>query len=92
MPNVALIHPPACDPTAPYLAVPMLAGFLRAHGVDVLPVDANVRHDPSATANVTSTAACEGVFDPGPPHARTNVIAPSASFFIGHLRRARRGA
>lgn len=41
-PVVALIYPPTCDPTAPYLSVPMLTGFLRAHGVDVLPVDANV--------------------------------------------------
>jgi len=40
--KVALIHPPSADPTAPYLAVPMLTGFLRANGVDVLPIDANV--------------------------------------------------
>jgi hypothetical protein len=40
--RVALVYPPACDPTAPYLAVPTLTGFLRAHGVEVLPVDANV--------------------------------------------------
>lgn len=40
--RVALIYPPAADPTAPYLAVPMLTGFLRMHGVDVLPIDANV--------------------------------------------------
>jgi radical SAM superfamily enzyme YgiQ (UPF0313 family) len=40
--KIALVYPPTCDPTAPYLAVPMLAGFLRAHGVEVLPVDANV--------------------------------------------------
>lgn len=40
--KIALVYPPTCDPTAPYLAVPMLTGFLRAHGVDVLPVDANV--------------------------------------------------
>jgi anaerobic magnesium-protoporphyrin IX monomethyl ester cyclase len=40
--SLALIYPPTCDPTAPYLAVPMLTGFLRAHGVEVLPVDANV--------------------------------------------------
>src|SRR5580692_7376599 len=40
--RVALIYPPTCDPTAPYLAVPMLTGFLRAHGVDVLPIDANI--------------------------------------------------
>jgi hypothetical protein len=40
--KVALIHPPTCDPTAPYLAIPTLAAFLRARGVEVLPVDANL--------------------------------------------------
>ena len=40
--KVALIYPPSCDPTAPYLSVPMLTGFLRAHGVGVVPIDANV--------------------------------------------------
>src|SRR4051794_29197349 len=40
--KIALVYPPTCDPTAPYLAVPMLTGFLRANGVTVLPVDANV--------------------------------------------------
>jgi anaerobic magnesium-protoporphyrin IX monomethyl ester cyclase len=40
--SIALVYPPACDPTAPYLAVPMLTAFLRRAGVDVLPVDANV--------------------------------------------------
>jgi radical SAM superfamily enzyme YgiQ (UPF0313 family) len=40
--RVALIYPPTCDPTAPYLAVPMLTGFLRSEGVDVLPIDANI--------------------------------------------------
>src|ERR1700690_3769716 len=40
--KIALIYPPTCDPTAPYLAVPMLTGFLRGHGVEVLPVDANI--------------------------------------------------
>src|SRR5689334_13854661 len=40
--RVALVYPPTCDPTAPYLAVPMLTGFLRAAGVEVLPIDANV--------------------------------------------------
>jgi anaerobic magnesium-protoporphyrin IX monomethyl ester cyclase len=39
--KVALVYPPSCDPTAPYLSVPMLTGFLRANGVDVLPIDAN---------------------------------------------------
>ncbi len=40
--RVALVYPPTCDPTAPYLAVPMLTGFLRANGVSVVPIDANV--------------------------------------------------
>ena len=40
--KIALVYPPTCDPTAPYLAVPTLTGFLRANGVEVLPVDANV--------------------------------------------------
>src|SRR5213075_2028692 len=47
---------PTCDPTAPYLAVPMLTGFLRSQGVEVLPIDANVeaydhllRPEPMAT-------------------------------------------
>src|SRR4051794_34514672 len=40
--RVALVYPPTCDPTAPYLAVPMLTGFLRENGIEVLPIDANV--------------------------------------------------
>jgi anaerobic magnesium-protoporphyrin IX monomethyl ester cyclase len=40
--KVALIYPPTCDPTAPYLAVPTLSGWLRAHGHEVLPIDANL--------------------------------------------------
>jgi hypothetical protein len=40
--RLALVYPPACDPTAPYLALPALTGFLRARGVQVLPIDANV--------------------------------------------------
>lgn len=40
--KVALIYPPSCDPTAPYLSVPTLTGFLRANGIDVMPIDANV--------------------------------------------------
>ena len=39
--KIALVYPPTCDPTAPYLAVPALT-VLCAHGVEVLPVDANV--------------------------------------------------
>jgi hypothetical protein len=40
--RVALVYPPSCDPTAPYLSVPTLTAWLRTHGVDVLPIDANV--------------------------------------------------
>jgi len=40
--KVALIYPPTCDPTGPYIAVPMLTAYLRERGIAVLPVDANV--------------------------------------------------
>ncbi len=40
--KVALIYPPTCDPTGPYLSVPMLTAYLRSHGIEVLPIDANV--------------------------------------------------
>ncbi|MBL9109675.1 MAG: radical SAM protein, partial [Myxococcales bacterium] len=40
--RVALVYPPTCDPTAPYLALPTLTAFLRQNGVEVLPIDANV--------------------------------------------------
>jgi anaerobic magnesium-protoporphyrin IX monomethyl ester cyclase len=40
--KVALVYPPSCDPTAPYLSLPTLTGFLREHGVEVTPIDANV--------------------------------------------------
>jgi anaerobic magnesium-protoporphyrin IX monomethyl ester cyclase len=40
--RLALVYPPACDPTAPYPALPALAGFLRPRGVDVTLVDANL--------------------------------------------------
>ena len=40
--RLALIFPPACDPTAPYPALAALAGFLRPQGIDVLPIDANL--------------------------------------------------
>jgi len=40
--TIALIYPPTCDPTAPYLSIPTLAAWLRAHGKKVLPIDANV--------------------------------------------------
>jgi hypothetical protein len=40
--KVALIYPPTCDPTAPYLSLPTLTAWLRQHGIDVLPIDANL--------------------------------------------------
>ncbi len=40
--KVALIFPPTCDPTAPYLAIPALSGYLRDRGIEVLPLDANL--------------------------------------------------
>jgi hypothetical protein len=40
--RVALIYPPSCDPTAPYLSLPTLTAWLRQHGVEVLPIDANL--------------------------------------------------
>jgi anaerobic magnesium-protoporphyrin IX monomethyl ester cyclase len=40
--KIALIYPPTCDPTAPYLSLPTLTGYLRTHGVEVRPIDANV--------------------------------------------------
>lgn len=39
---VALVYPPTCDPTAPYLSVPTLTAWLRRAGVEVVPVDANL--------------------------------------------------
>jgi hypothetical protein len=40
--KIALIYPPAADPTAPYLSVPALTGYLCSNGVEVLPIDANI--------------------------------------------------
>jgi len=40
--KIALIYPPTADPTAPYLSVPILTGYLRSKGIDVLPIDANM--------------------------------------------------
>src|SRR5262249_49897703 len=42
MVDVALVYPPTCDPTAPYLSVPTLTAWLRREGLSVLPIDANV--------------------------------------------------
>lgn len=40
--KIALIYPPTADPTAPYLSVPALSGYLKANGVEVLSIDANI--------------------------------------------------
>jgi len=40
--TIALIYPPTCDPTAPYLSLPTLTAWLRTHKKTVLQVDANV--------------------------------------------------
>lgn len=40
--KLALVYPPSCDPTAPYLSLPALAGYLRPRGVEVTLVDANL--------------------------------------------------
>jgi hypothetical protein len=40
--KIALIYPPSADPTAPYISVPLLTGYLRSKGLAVLPVDANI--------------------------------------------------
>ena len=42
MVDVALVYPPTCDPTAPYLSVPTLTAWLRREGISVLPIDGNV--------------------------------------------------
>jgi len=62
--KLALIYPPACDPTAPYPAIPALAGFLRPQGIEVLPIDANLdgflallRREPLTRLAATSSGA-----------------------------------
>jgi hypothetical protein len=40
--KVALVYPPSCDPTAPYLSLPTLTAWLRTNGVEVMPIDANL--------------------------------------------------
>lgn len=42
MMKIALIYPTTCDPPAPCLSLPALTGYLRANGVEVLPIDANI--------------------------------------------------
>ncbi len=40
--TVALIYPPSCDPTAPYISLPALSAYIKSCGIAVLTVDANV--------------------------------------------------
>lgn len=40
--TITLIYPPSADPTAPYISLPLLAGWLRGHGHAVCLVDANL--------------------------------------------------
>ncbi len=40
--KTALLYPPTCDPTAPYLSLPTLAAALRRGGFETMMVDANV--------------------------------------------------
>jgi anaerobic magnesium-protoporphyrin IX monomethyl ester cyclase len=40
--KLALVYPPTCDPTAPYLSLAALAAVLRPAGVETLLVDANL--------------------------------------------------
>ncbi len=40
--KVALVFPPICDPTAPYIALPSLTAWLRSHGIEAVPIDANL--------------------------------------------------
>jgi hypothetical protein len=40
--KLALVYPPTCDPTAPYLSLGALAAVLRPAGVETLLVDANL--------------------------------------------------
>ncbi|MFA5904739.1 MAG: radical SAM protein, partial [Desulfobacula sp.] len=56
--TIALIYPPTCDPTAPYLSLPTLTAWLRAHGETVLPIDANVEaYDGLLRGNVMEATA-----------------------------------
>ena len=56
MMKIALIYPPTCDPTAPYLSLPTLTGYLRAQGVEVWPIDANVEAYSRLLSRETLTA------------------------------------
>ncbi|MBN2374173.1 radical SAM protein [bacterium] len=40
--KTCLIFPPSSDPTAPYISLPSLAAYLRAHDIPVLCIDANI--------------------------------------------------
>jgi hypothetical protein len=59
--RLALIFPPACDPTAPYPALAALAGFLRPQGIDVLPIDANLEGFLALLQREPLTLLCERI-------------------------------
>ena len=40
--KVFLVYPPPWTPAMPYLALPVLTGFLRSHGVEVIQRDLNL--------------------------------------------------
>ncbi len=40
--KIVLIYPPVADPTAPYIALPLLTAVLRRSGIEAVPVDVNV--------------------------------------------------
>ena len=59
--KLALISPPACDPTAPYPAIPALAGFLRPQGIEVLSIDANLEGFQSLLRNEPLSALADRI-------------------------------
>ena len=61
--KVVLIYPPTTDPTAPYISVPLLTGYLRARGLEVLPVDANVEAYDQLLRRQSLSAARERIQD-----------------------------
>ena len=81
--KVALIYPPTCDPTAPYLSVPTLCAYLRENGVEVLPIDANVeafdallRRAPLAELVLAARQKGDGAF---PVRTRRALLTPDGT-------------
>ena len=74
--KVALINPPLCDPTMPYVALPVLAASLRDRGVEVVAIDANIE----AVRRLMSAARLASLLERS--HARFRALDSSAS--LGH--------